>query len=84
MIFIRADEVAEFGVRGVTAVNLIVDITNLSSNGLATEPTNLLTCDRCHDVEEVVVAILRIRALNKTVAVCGHCMQEVPRGFTVI
>lgn len=41
----------------------------------------LLTCDRCHEVDEIVVAIMEIEPLEETWALCGPCKQELPRGF---
>jgi hypothetical protein len=62
-------------------VDLIVEITNMLQPDLAEARRRF--CERCQNLDEIVVAILKIPALNKTLAVCGHCMQEVPRGFQV-
>jgi hypothetical protein len=42
----------------------------------------LLVCDRCHDIEAVVVAIMEIPPLEDTWALCGACAAELPAGFT--
>jgi len=43
-----------------------------------------LTCDRCHDDEEHVVAIMEILALQLTWGLCGPCARELPSGFKVV
>jgi len=62
-------------------VDLIVNITNILQPNL--NEARDLFCEQCQNLDEIVVAILRIPTLHKTLAVCGHCMQEVPRGFQV-
>jgi hypothetical protein len=44
----------------------------------------LLTCDRCHNFDEIVVAIMQILQLEETWALCGPCRQELPIGFRLI
>jgi len=41
-----------------------------------------LICDRCHDVEALVVAIMEVSPLEETWALCGACESELPVGFT--
>ena len=41
----------------------------------------LLICDRCHDIEAVVVAIMEAPPLEETWALCGVCVSELPAGF---
>jgi hypothetical protein len=41
----------------------------------------LLICNRCHDIEEVVIAIMEIPSLEETWALCGACVGELPAGF---
>jgi len=43
----------------------------------------LLICDRCHDVEEIVVAVMHILPLDGSWALCGSCASELPVGFRV-
>jgi hypothetical protein len=39
----------------------------------------LLTCDRCKDSRELISAILVISAGGAAWALCGSCMQQMPR-----
>ena len=41
----------------------------------------LWICDRCHDVDEIVVAVMEILPLEERWALCGPCKQELPEGF---
>jgi hypothetical protein len=43
----------------------------------------LMICDRCHDVEEIVVALMQIQAVEETWALCGSCVGELPAGLKV-
>jgi hypothetical protein len=43
----------------------------------------LLICDRCHDVEAIVVAIMQILPLDASWALCGACADELPVGFKI-
>jgi hypothetical protein len=47
----------------------------------ADQAGSLLTCDRCHEVDAIVVAIMEILPLEQSWALCGPCKQELPRGF---
>jgi hypothetical protein len=49
----------------------------------ASRAQSLLICDRCQNVEEVVVAIMKIVPLDETLALCGTCTRELPAGFNV-
>jgi hypothetical protein len=40
-----------------------------------------LICDRCEDSAEPVVAVLEVRELDTTWALCGLCTRELPAGF---
>jgi len=42
---------------------------------------SLLVCERCKDVEEIVVAIMQIVQLDETWALCGKCARELPAGY---
>lgn len=41
----------------------------------------LMICDRCHNVEEIVVALMQIHAVEETWALCGSCLGELPTGL---
>jgi len=41
----------------------------------------LLICDRCRDVEAIVVVTMQIPELEGTWSLCGPCKQELPTGF---
>jgi len=43
----------------------------------------LLVCDRCHDIEEIVVAMMRIVQIDEAWALCGPCLREMPTGFKI-
>jgi hypothetical protein len=69
-------------------MDLLVELTELPPRAAiasAADPVlPLLICARCHNVEEVVVAILKIVELDGTFALCGPCSQELPPGFNVV
>jgi hypothetical protein len=44
----------------------------------------LLVCDRCHDVEAIVVSIMHIAPIEQTWALCSACEGQLPLGFKVI
>ena len=44
---------------------------------------SLLVCERCKDVEEVVIAIMQIVQIDETWALCGKCAGELPAGYHV-
>ena len=54
---------------------------SLNSAAWTGQARALLTCDRCHELDEIVVAIMEIEPLEETWALCGSCKQELPRGF---
>ena len=64
-------------------MDLIVEIINVLQPENAAEAKGL-SCGRCQSVDEIVVPLLRIPALNKTLAICGVCMQGVPKGYLMI
>lgn len=41
----------------------------------------LLVCDRCHNIEEIVVALVQALPLRKSWALCGTYKHELPEGF---
>lgn len=43
----------------------------------------LMICDRCRNVEEIVVALMQIDAVEDTLALCGSCLGELPTGLKV-
>jgi hypothetical protein len=43
----------------------------------------LLICDRCQNVDQIVVAIMQILQLDQSWALCGACARELPAGFSV-
>jgi hypothetical protein len=45
--------------------------------------THLLICDRCHNADEIVVAIMQIEQLGESLALCGPCARELPNGFHI-
>jgi len=67
-------------------LNLTVKVTDISryrmtpALGRATAG-QLLVCDRCHDVDEIVVAVMQILPLEEGWALCGPCSQKLPDGF---
>jgi hypothetical protein len=69
-------------------MNLTVRLQQISRRDLAGTFSSsqfgrrLLICDRCHDIEAVVVAIMEIPPLEDTWALCGACAGELPAGFT--
>jgi hypothetical protein len=70
-------------------VNLTVKLQQISHQDLggAFCPTflqrPLLVCDRCHDVEEIVVVVMEIIPLEGSWALCGSCASELPVRFRV-
>jgi hypothetical protein len=68
-------------------MNLTVRLQQIPYHDLAGDfyPTRterpLLICDRCHNVEAIVVAIMEISLIDETWALCGACMSELPVGF---
>ena len=43
-----------------------------------------LICDRCHNDDEIVVAIMYIEQLRGGIALCGQCARELPNGFYIV
>jgi hypothetical protein len=43
-----------------------------------------LICDRCHDIEAIVVAIMEILQLEDAWVLCGPCANELPKGFKAV
>jgi hypothetical protein len=42
-----------------------------------------LICDRCRNPDEIVIATVEIAAIGETLALCGACTRELPKGFAV-
>jgi hypothetical protein len=62
-----------------------VPFRDLAGDGRATRPDQLLlVCDRCHDIEAIVVAIMQILPIERTWALCGACEGQLPAGFNII
>jgi hypothetical protein len=69
-------------------VDLIVELTDILQPGFSAAcakvpARSLLICDRCHSLEEIIVAILTIPAIDTSWALCGLCARAVPGGFLV-
>jgi hypothetical protein len=67
-------------------LDLTVKVTDLHRPGTApllpaASAGSLLICDRCHNLDEIVVAVMQILPLEETWALCGPCKQELPKGF---
>jgi hypothetical protein len=70
-------------------LELTVKVTDISPSGAtpAMHPASagpIRICDRCHNVSEIVVAVMEILALEQTWALCGPCKQELPKGFHLV
>jgi len=70
-------------------LNLAIKLTDLRHADLtsgAPPPVirPLLVCDRCQNIDEVVVAILEILPLEETWSLCGPCKHELPDGFQLV
>jgi hypothetical protein len=71
-------------------VNITVRLQQVlprDSAGVINAPTAespLLICDRCHDIEAIVVSIMHISPIEQTWALCGACEGQLPHGFKVI
>ena len=50
----------------------------------AARAQTLLICDRCQDLDAVVVSTMEIPALDETFTLCGGCTRALPRGFSVV
>jgi hypothetical protein len=61
----------------------VTDISAIPAGVLARRADSFLICDRCHDADEIVVALMEILPLEGRWALCGPCSQEMPRGFHV-
>ena len=62
-----------------------VPLRNLAGDGRLTRSDQLLlVCDRCHDIEAIVVAIMQISPIEQTWALCAACEGQLPVGFKVI
>ncbi len=57
--------------------------TNFTAGEVAALTQPLLICDRCQNVEEIVVATMEILQLEETWALCGTCAHELPNGFNL-
>jgi hypothetical protein len=80
--------VATLSVSKRDELNLTVKLTDIRRADLTavwppvgTQP--LPICDRCHNLEEIVVATMRILDLEETWSLCGTCVRELPAGFNL-
>jgi hypothetical protein len=68
-------------------VDLIIETEALTATAiaalLAVREQPELICDRCLNPDEVVVAKMKIAAINETFALCGSCARELPTGHHV-
>jgi len=62
----------------------VADVRRLGLAAAECEARVLMVCDRCHDVEEIVVAVMEIVQLNQIWALCGICASELPKGLRAI
>jgi hypothetical protein len=71
---------------GMDLIVIVRDIarSEMASGAHASLASELLVCDRCHDIEEIVVAIIQALPLQKRWALCGACKQELPEGFYLV
>jgi hypothetical protein len=69
----------------VRTLNLTIKLTELprsappSDRAIGTQ--SLLICERCQNLDEIVVAIMQIVQLDETWALCGTCARELPTGY---
>jgi hypothetical protein len=69
-------------------LNLTVKLTDIRGADLtaAWPPVGmrpLPICDRCHNLEEIVVATMQVLSLEGTWSLCGTCVRELPVGFNL-
>ena len=69
-------------------MDITVELTDISDPSFAADfamarAKQSLICDRCEDSTEPVVAVLEVRELDTTWALCGLCTRELPAGFQV-
>jgi len=57
--------------------------SELTSGSVALEQ-ELVACDRCHNIEEIVVAMVQALPLKQWWAICGPCKQALPDGFYLV
>ncbi len=68
-------------------MDLIIETQNLTPASIAAllvireEPE--LICDRCLDPDQIVVTLMEIAEIDETLALCGSCVSELPRGHHV-
>jgi hypothetical protein len=66
-------------------LDLTVKVTELPPSAtaalLSTPDGRFPVCERCHDAAEIVVAVMRILPLEKSWALCGPCLRQLPAGF---
>ncbi len=69
-------------------MNLTVKLTDVHHSDLTLALSSagiqpLAICDRCHNVEEIVVATMQILPLDKIWSLCGPCRRALPAGFNL-
>jgi hypothetical protein len=64
----------------------VVDISRYRRAGgtAAVVEGKLLTCDRCNDIDQIVVAIMWIPSMEQGWALCGSCTQKLPEGLHAV
>jgi hypothetical protein len=72
----------------VMKLNLTIELTDALTPEMTAalclvRKQSLLICDRCHDVEAIVIATMKILPIGETWALCGACTSELPVGFHV-
>jgi len=78
-----------FSQQAKIGLKLTIKLTDIPNPGLtaafvcADRAQPLLICDRCQNVEAIVVAVMQILQLDETWALCGTCARELPDGFSV-
>jgi hypothetical protein len=62
--------------KGKIGMNLNIRFTEIPHHLGSTQA--LLLCDRCQNVEEIVVVTMQIIGLDKTWTLCASCADELP------
>jgi hypothetical protein len=66
-------------------VAIVRDITRSEvPSEISSVQQELLVCDRCHNIDEIIVAIFQALPLIQSWALCGACKQELPEGFYLV
>jgi hypothetical protein len=69
-------------------MDLVVIVRDIArsemASGISSVQQELLVCDRCHNIDEIVVAIVQALPLKQSWTICGPCEQELPEGFYLV